>query len=179
MNRYTRYAVALIAAMALGAAGAWWLQGLRYDKLARAHQAAIDRQKIDAAAALAEETDKTRTAEGALREFKDAQEIKDAANAKTSADVAARLRSATAATGRLRDPNAGCGCGGGGATGTTAEGADAGTDHAAEAGGLFSAAATRLLVGLTREADAINDAYASCRADALNLRAILNPPNRP
>jgi hypothetical protein len=49
--------------------------------------------------------------------------------------------------------------------------ADAGGDDAAEAGGLLSAELEGLLLRLHHEADAINNAYASCRQDALNYRA--------
>ena len=85
-----------------------------------------------------------------------------------------KLLAATA--GRLRDPNAaaaGCRSGGAGASTTDPGLADPDAADAAEAGGLFSAGATELLQRLTREADAINAAFASCRADALSVREVL------
>lgn len=86
---------------------------------------------------------------------------------RTSAEVQRRL-AAAALAGRLRDPNAAA-CGGAAASATAAP-AGSGAEGGAEAGGLFSAAATRLLQRITREADEINDAYAACRPDALSIR---------
>ena len=138
------------------------------------YNAAIDKQKKQAGELLATETRKTTAATQALTEFKTAQEIQDAKNQTTVTGLQSRLRAAAGAAGRLRDPNA-AGCGG---SGGSAQGADpASASHRAaddaQAGGLFSAGATELLQRLTLESDAINNAYASCRPDALNLREAL------
>lgn len=136
-------------------------------------ETATEQLKADARTKLADETAKVRAAETALQDFKNQQELKDANNQKTVSDLAGRLRAAAGPAGRLRDPNATAGCGGGsgGATSQTAATIGDRADDAAQAGGLFSEGATELLQRLTREADDINVAYASCRADAFAVRA--------
>jgi hypothetical protein len=131
--------------------------------------------KAEAAGTLATETAKTQAAERGLADFKNQREIQDAKNRTTVAGLERRLRDAAGPAGRLRDPNAaGCGPSGGGAQGEVAASPSGGATDVAQAGGLFSAGATELLQRLTREADEVNLAYASCRADALNTRT-LNP----
>jgi hypothetical protein len=134
----------------------------------------IKAQKNEATKLLAEETAKATAAGQALQDFKDQQEIKDGANQQTLAGLSAQLRAAAGLAGRLRDPNAaGCGRGGVGAQGAAVSSTGDRANDTAEAGGLFSAGATELFQRLTREADEINNAYASCRRDAINLRGVL------
>lgn len=142
-----------------------------YDRAEADYTAAIERLHADAAAKLADEVNKTRAAEQALNDAKNTQELKDATHTQTIANLSDRLRRAAGPAGRLRDPNAApCGLSGGGPeVGPTAP-ADAGATNAPEAGGLLSAELAGLLRQLTREADDINTAYASCRADAYTLR---------
>ncbi len=137
------------------------------------YEAAIQRQKTDAANTLAAETEKTRLLERALQAATHQQETQDAINQKTVAALTERLRTAAGFGLRLRDPNAapaGCWPSGGDAQGAaTAATADRAAD-AAETGGLLSEQITGLLQQLTREADDINAAYTSCRADAYAVR---------
>ena len=164
----------------LALAGALWLgygawagrqQDIGEARATSTYNKAIDQQKAEARIALDLEMGKTTAVEKALQTFKNQQELTDATNSKTVAGLSARLRHAAGPVGRLRDPNSqGCGGGGGGPQGTDAAGAGARADDAAEAGGLFSAGATELFQRLTSEADEINLAYASCRADGQALR---------
>lgn len=136
----------------------------------------LDDQKRDAATLLLAEQTKVARLEAEARTARQAQDLKDAENAKTRSDMQARLAAAAAGNGgRLRDPNATparCGVGSAGTPAATASGTSARDGDGAEAGGLFSAAATGLLQRITSEADAVNDAYASSRADARALRAL-------
>lgn len=93
---------------------------------------------------------------------KEDQDAKDTVNDKAIALLAGKLYVA-----RLRDPNAGRGTGGSQAnSSSTGKGQESGT----ETSGLLSTELTGLLTKLTREADEINVAYISCRADADNVR---------
>jgi hypothetical protein len=142
-----------------------------YDRAKAHYLAAIQKLKAEAATKLAAETAKTRSAEQALTEAKNHQELQDAKHQKTITDLSDRLRRAAGHAGRLRDPNAAqCGGGGDRAQGEPATAASAGATDRAEAGGLLSEPLTELLQRLTRDADEINAAYASCRADAYTLR---------
>lgn len=133
----------------------------------------IEEQKTKAIKVLANEVAKVAAVERALEDAKNEQELQDAANQKTVAGLSARLRDLAGPAGRLRDPNAdGCGGGGAGAQRQAARSANDRADDAAEAGGLLSAELGELLQRLTREADDINNAYASCRDDALGVRAL-------
>lgn len=168
--------LALVALLLLGwAAWSVYQQGVGEKRATAVYNAAIDRQKLDAGATLARETGKTRAAEQTLQAFKNQQEILDAKNKLVVGALADQLRAAAGPAARLRDPNAaGCGGGGGGAQAADPARAGGGADDAAQAGGLFSAGATELFQRLTREADDINVAYASCRTDAMNVREVLN-----
>ncbi len=142
-----------------------------YDRAAAEHTAAIQKLQAEAAATLATETAKTRSAEQALATAKNNQELKDAIHQKTISSLSDRLRAASGPAGRLRDPSATqCGGGGGSTPGDPATATAAGATDRAEAGGLLSEPLTELLQQLVREADDINAAYASCRADAYTLR---------
>lgn len=163
--------VALVACVFLGVKG---IDQRGYQRAQVEATAALEEQKRQASKLLATETAKTRAAEEALRTNKLNQDKKDAQAQSTVADLARRLRQLSADNaGRLRDPNAPS-CGGGG-SGTSAEAATTtgpGGEHPAHAGGLLSAELSGLLFRLASEADAINAAYASCRADALQVRAL-------
>lgn len=133
---------------------------------------AIAKQKTEAAGTLATEIQNTRRAEQALQTFKNTQELKDADHQKTVAGLSARLRDLAGPAGRLRDPNAtGCGGGGGSASGAVAAAAGDSAADPAEAGGLLSAELSGLLRARLKEADDINSAYISCRADTYSVRA--------
>ena len=164
--------LAAVLAVAVLLFGAWqYIDGRGYDRAAAEYTTAISAQKAKAAALLASETAKVRTAEQALQSHLNAQNLKDAENAQTLAALSDRLRAAAGPAGRLRDPAAaGCGGGSAGSTGAATTGAGDRAADPAETGGLLSADFTGLLQRLTRDADAINAAYASCRADAFATR---------
>ena len=149
-----------------------YIEGLGYDRAKAEDRAAIEQSKREAANALLREKDKTHAAEQALQALKNQQELKDADHQKTVADLSSRVRNLAGPAGRLRDPQAvGCGAGSSGTHGAAAAAHGAGADGGAQAGGLLSKPLTELLFRLTREADDINNAYASCRADAYTVRA--------
>jgi hypothetical protein len=132
-------------------------------------QAALDKQKAAAVMQLAAETKKAIDAEQRLNEFRNTQEKTDASHISTVAGLRAEL-----ARGGLRDPGAkapGRGSGGGGPASAPAAPADAGAASGAEAGGVLSAQFAGMLLDRASEADTINNAYASCRAAAMNDRA--------
>lgn len=130
-------------------------------------------QKKEARELLEKLTAEVAAAQAKLNDARKAQEKKDAENERTIAAQARRLVDAAAAHGgQLRDPNGPGGCraspeGQGGAA------AGAGGKDPAEAGGLLSKQLSGLLARLTGEADDINAAYASCRADAVEVRRAL------
>lgn len=135
-------------------------------------QAAANKLKIAADKRLAEETAKVDAAEQAMQEITTAQNVKDYDHEKTVADLSDRLRRAAGPSGRLRDPHAAvCGGGGGSTQGDIAGPAGDRPGDAAQADGLLSADLTGLLQRLQLEADTINDAYSSCRAQAIAVRA--------
>jgi hypothetical protein len=139
------------------------------------YELALAKQRTEAATKLATVTAAVRAKELALNSFRDQQETLDAKHQATVAANARRLAAAVSLhAGQLRDPNAAAQCGGGSGSAGSADPtrADHSADDPAQTGGLFSAAATRLLQRILREADEIDDAYASCRTDALQLREL-------
>src|SRR5205085_9938417 len=93
-----------------------------------------------------------------------------------------RRRSRGAGGPGLRDPFAPA-CSGEPAPGSGAAAGAGGADPG-QAGRLLSENLEQLLLALAADADSINIAYASCREDAVNLRAQfkslqLSPPGRP
>jgi len=171
-GRLLLWALAVAALLAGAYALARHVEQRGYDRAAAEYTAAIQKLQAEAATTLATETAKTLSAEQALATAKNNQELKDATHTKTIAAFADRLRSATGPAGRLRDPNAAqCGGGGDRPPGDPATAAAAGATYRAEAGGLLSEQLSELLQRLAREADDINAAYASCRADAYTVRA--------
>lgn len=120
-------------------------------------------QRMSAQALLDELTLQVQTANRLLAEALKNQEKTDEANKTVVAGLERRL----ADLGRLRDPHAGaggCGPGGGGAAPGMPAPDQAGAADAAQTGGLLSEPLSRLLRELWEEADALNLAYASCRA---------------
>ena len=163
----------ILAAALIGGYLAWenHQQSIGEARATKACNQKIDTQKKEAALTLAKETAKVVASERALQDFKNKQEVQDAQNRKITGNLTARLRALADGAGRLRDPHAGRGPGSGSAPGTAAAGPGDSRDHGAEAGGVLSAELTGLLQRLTVEADAINLAYISCRADAESVRA--------
>ena len=130
-------------------------------------QAASDKQKAEAAALLATESAKVSAAEKRLREFKDSQEVRDV----KASGVVNDLRGKLLAAGRLRDPYAGgCGASSDTAKGTATAASSAGATDGGSDAGLLSERTSANLRELVAEADAINIAFASCKADALSVR---------
>lgn len=158
----------ILSAALIGGYLAWesHQQGIGEARATATYNEKIEIQKKEAADVLKKETAKVAAAEKALQHFKNIQEVKDAGNKKITDNLSARLRDIAGPTGRLRDPNAGRG---GDSSGANC-GAPAGTgnrpDNGAEAPGLLSAELTRFLQQKLIEADEINLAYISCRADA-------------
>lgn len=174
MSIITRAAVRLVIVAVVIVAYSYYQQRVGESRATATYNTAIDRQKIEAGTVLAGETAKVRTAELALRKFKDEQEIKDAENKLVVSGLAQRLRAAAGPTGRLRDPHAArCGHGGGSAPGADPASAGGRAADPAEAGGLLSADLTGLLLSQAKAADDINVAYASCRADSFAMREVL------
>lgn len=165
-------ALAVLALLAALFYGEQYIEGRGYDRAKAEDATQIERNKRQAADQLATETKRAGDAEAALQAMKNTQDLKDAENEKTVADLSDRLHRAAGPAGRLRDPHAtGCGAGGGSAPGKAPTAPGEGPKDRAEAGGLLSAELTGLLQRLTREADEINTAYASCRTDAYTVRA--------
>lgn len=164
----------LVGAVVLGYFS--WERHIRVDEKTRVDavwQAQVDKMKLAAAKALADEVAKTATLELKWSEFKNQQEIKDGKAQQVVAGYKNRIARLLGSNGgRLRDPNAEAGCGSGGSSPKTETPPGSGNsgEHTSETGGLLSEALSGLLAELTSEADQINIAYASCRADALNLR---------
>lgn len=147
-----------------------------YDRARAEADAQIQRQKAEAAATLAAETEKVRERSRFMNAMLTNQNLKDSAHEKTVADMSDRLRLAAGPAGRLRDPHAaGCGGGGGGTPAGSVGSADGGAADRTEAGGLLSVPLTELLQRALREADDINVAYASCRADSFAVRSVPPP----
>lgn len=164
----------LLAVIALGAA-AFGLVHYGHSKgvaeTTVTYEAALSKQKAEASLKLVDETAKTRRAELALQTFKNDQELKDVDHQKIVVAMSTRMRGLAGPAGRLRDPNqAGCG-NSGGSTPSAAPAATADrADDRAETGGLLSGPLTDLFLNITREADEINVAYTSCRADSIGIR---------
>ena len=131
-------------------------------------------QKAEAVLLLDSERKKVAIGEQNLRNFKDKQEIQDGKNRTKVVGLERRLRAAATANanaGRLRDPHAER-CGPSSPTAPSPVAADPvdSPRDVAEGAGALSKPLTELLFELTREADEINLAYQSCRADAMSIR---------
>ena len=127
--------------------------------------AAIEKQKIEAAATLKVLTEQVRAKEKALSDFTNSRNENDATNEGAIAVLADKLH----ASRLLYDPHA-TGCSGAASSSQTTSGAQVGGSNATQAGGLVSEEFSGLLTRLTLEADTINAAYISCRADAYEVR---------
>ncbi len=170
----------VISAFAAAAGGVLYMLERRieqrgYDRAEAEYTAALERQHADAAAALAEQVIITRSAEQALAAAKNKQDLKDSIDAKKIAELSIRLHAAAgrdSVFGGLRDPHASpCGCSGDRPQGEPATTPAAGSADRAQTGGLLSAPLADLLQRLARDADDINAAYTSCRADAWTVRS--------
>jgi|GEM_PF-1100409 len=183
LNPYAYVGVVIVVMTLLGA----W-QGFKNvqqrvgaERAIASHVAELERQKTEARVELAVQVAKTLAMERALQTLKNEREVEDARNTKIVAQVGAALRDAAGPAGRLRDPHATVPrCRSSGGSPAPAASAPAGNraGDAAQAGGLFSGPATALLQRTTAESDTINNAYASCRTDAINLREQLNDQDR-
>lgn len=174
MSVVTRAAVRLVICAVAIVAYSYYQQRVGESRATASYNTAIDRQKLDAGAMLAQERKNTRTAERAMQAFKNQQEIRDGENKTIVSALEARLRSAAGPAGRLRDPNAArCGVGGGGTPGADPARASGGAADVAEAGGLLSKQLTEFLLSQAADADQVNLAYTSCRLDTLSLREVL------
>lgn len=170
-------ALALLLAVLGFGYGPWAAhqQGIGEQRATTAYNTAIDQQKAAAATLLATETAKAAKAAQALTDFKTDREKQDVENKSAIDMLAARLRAAAGAAGRLRDPNAiaGCGGGGGGAPAADPTRAGSGAGDGATDSGFLSKQLTEFLLSQAADADQVNLAYTSCRIDALNLREVL------
>ncbi len=122
----------------------------------------LEGQKREAAGLLSAATERARTAEKVASDARAVQNTKDVQNANLTAENSRLLL----ANRRLRDPNATpARCGGGGGNSESAPAAGTGDRDAdgAEDAGLLSVQFSDLLRDRLREADEVNDAYASCR----------------
>ena len=167
----TRWLILVLAIAALTAGYFGWAshqQAIGEKRATDRYELALGKQKAEASTTLNAETTKVLTAERALQDFKNTQEIKDVDHRKTVSGLADQLRLAAGVAVRLRDPNAAPGCrlGSGGPTSPSAAPSSIGTDDRTETSGLFSVGATELFQRLTREADEVNNAFASCKAYA-------------
>lgn len=174
MNRLLAYA---LLAAALATAGLLWYNSeisAAEERGATAQrvvdQKAAEALKTEAAKLLQQETDKTAAVEKSLREFKTNQEIKDVEAVKYAGKQSARIASLVNANGQLRDPfgAGGCGQSSGGAQAQAGAGPSSGGDDPTQAQGLLSAKFSGFIRDKLAEADEINTAYASCRADLFN-----------
>ena len=166
---------ALLAAI-LFAAGAFAYGDRRgYTRSSLEAQEIMDRQKIVAANTLAEATADAATKEREHARYITKLETDHARNQTTIAELAADLRGLSV-DGRLRDPN-GPRCSSDSATGSDTAATGSGTGGGAETprllpavtGGLLSPELSALITRLAGEADVINDAYALCRAERMQL----------
>lgn len=160
-----------VAALAVGSVLAykWWAghqQQIGEDRATARYEAALTAQKQEAGRKLAHATARALRAEIDMQRGALEQAEKDRQNEATANDLRGRL---AAGGGRLRDP-AGCGRSGGNAPATSAASSANSDRDAAEAPGLLSASLSGLLRALTAEADRINNAYISSRADAARMR---------
>jgi len=128
---------------------------------------AVAEQKAQAAQLLAAETERVRLAEQALQNTLNTQNAKDTKNAITIETLRQRLVAAAAIG--LRDPHA-IGPSGQSTNGAATAPPGDSVGDTAQAAGLLSTKLVGLLQSLTLDADRINAAYASCRADALAVR---------
>lgn len=179
MKTYRTYLlVAALVLVAMAAAQVAYFAWVAHQQgIGRATERAVwvaqtEKQKVEAARILAKEAARVEGIKAALNAALYKQELTDAKNKDIVRGLNRRLADLVV-DGRLRDESAtvfGCGLGGSGAEG--GGDADAFDSHADRAlpGGLLSKQLSGRLIKLTDEADQINIAYISCRADALQIR---------
>lgn len=165
--------VAIGAATALYFSWASHQQKIGEDRATTIYNKMIEELQQRTRVKLNEQNKLVLSAQKELADFKNAQELKDAANKSKVESLNRRLRDlANLESGRLRDPNADEAC---------RERSDPGPDtslagtgnrdsNPSKTGGLLSTALSELLQSVGEEADAINLAYISCRADSQSLR---------
>ena len=150
-------------------------QDIGAEKQKDVDQRAADKLKREAAVELAAALARAAKQERELQALKDAQDVNDANNQKTVNRLSANLRALRNSAGQLRDPYAapasGCGRGSGGAPTAVAATPGPSGDNTTQAPGLLSPELTEFLQRKDAEADEINNAYISCRAGSLGLRA--------
>ncbi len=133
----------------------------------------VDENKSRAAKLLAQAINDNLDAEAKLATALADREKSDAQYKTTVQTYRNQVLAAAGVTGRLRDPNAeagGCGRGGGGAAAQAVAGAAGGAGDGAERAGLLSKELTEFLLAQAYEADRVNIAYKSCKADAIAIR---------
>lgn len=171
---YYMAALALCLVIAMGLAGMQTVRLTGANARIAELQADIAKREEAAATRLAAETAKVLAAERRASEIRAQQEKADADHVQTVQRLQADLRARSRAAGGpgLRDPHATpCPRGGGGADPAPTATVDSGAADDTEAAGVLSEPLERLLLELAAEADEINVAYASCRAQALTGRA--------
>ena len=137
------------------------------------YETAIAKQKAAAAEQLAVVTTQIAAKEQILQLAKDKQNITDAQHTKTINTLSGKLRVALNASSGLCDgTSAGCGLGGGGTSVAANCDAHTSSNDTTGCGRIFSAGVADLLEQLTFKADAINNAYTACRADAIQIRTV-------
>ena len=155
--------LASIALSVLGYGHFQYSKGVRVTT--QTYELAIEKQKREAETLLVTLTDKVRATEQLLQEFKNQQEVKDASNQKTVNDLTAKRT----ALGKLRDPySTGCGTGSGVTKGKALGTSGPSAADYAQTTGVLSEQLSDLLWDKFGEADVINNAYISCRADLYN-----------
>jgi hypothetical protein len=171
------YAIGLAIALAAGFGEREMKQHYKADAIVQKANvtklsSAIKTQKDEAAAMLRTINASVLAQQKTIDAARAAQEQKDATNVQVVAGLQQGLHDALATRGsRLCNPApAGRGSSGGGAAGQAAAGAGTGAADGAQAGGVLQPDAHGLLERLMKEADAVNIAYASCRADANMMR---------
>ena len=171
----------LLVMAALVGLATWTTKQLEARGEARAtakYEVALAKQREEARKELDAAKLKTQETEALLRESKINQEHKDAENAQVISKQRKDLAYLAGTAGRLFDPNykgPGCREGGSGQAGADTGGAQSGSGDAAETSGLLSEELSGLLQQQAAEADGINAAYISCRADAFKLRELVKP----
>ena len=143
------------------------IENLGYTRAKNEDAAQINEQKAKAANELAKLESQVKAKEESLNALKNQQEKEDLTHVQNIATLHDNLRSLAGTAGRLRDPKAiRRGDGSASATSATTSPASASATNSTETSGLFSAEFSQLLLQRLQEADAINAAYISCRADS-------------
>lgn len=161
---------ALICAAALAFAG-WQEVRLADERADHRHDIAqFQGERTKAATAQSVATGRVLDLERDMAKLKSQLESTDAKLQAATQQAAVNLAAARAVNGgRVRDPFA-VPCPASGAAVGAVAGAGASAPDGGQASGLLSAELSDFLDARFKEADAINDAYAICKQDALNVR---------